>query len=196
MVLSLLSACAVFPCALPTLQYTLSICLLRSEKMKKGGVAREIKGCRRRCLHHPAPTSAGKRGAKGAREREKERERKREREDRRDERHTHDTPRCGTPHTTHRIAAGTRARWYARHTLSSPLAARVIKARALTTLTLYDTARDRGYTPATTRNIRPLPIPLPLTSCYVSNEKIVPHVGRGARRRVGDGTRRGGSLRS
>lgn len=29
--------------------------------MKKGGVAREIKGCRRRCLHHPAPTSAGKR---------------------------------------------------------------------------------------------------------------------------------------
>lgn len=54
-VLSLLPARAVFPCALPTLQYTLSICLLRSEKMKKGGVAREIKGCRRRCLHHPAP---------------------------------------------------------------------------------------------------------------------------------------------
>lgn len=42
--------------------------------MKKGGVAREIKGCRRRCLHHPAPTSAGKRGARAAREGEKERE--------------------------------------------------------------------------------------------------------------------------
>lgn len=138
-VLSLLSACAVFPCALPTLQYTLSICLLRSEKMKKGGVAREIKGCRRRCLHHPAPTNAGKRGAKGANERERERER--EKEDRRDERHTHththDTPRsqCRTtqrtvPHTTHTPhRAGTRARWYARHTLSSPLAARVTKAR-------------------------------------------------------------------
>lgn len=139
-VLSLLSASAVFPCALPTLQYTLSICLLRSEKMKKGGVAREIKGCRRRCLHHPAPTSAGKRDAKGASERERERGSQRR-----------DT------HTAHR--AGTRARWYARHTLSSPLAARVAKARALTTLTLYDTARDRGYTPATTRNIRS-----PLTS--------------------------------
>lgn len=51
----------VFPSALPTLQYTLSICLLRSEKMKKGGVAWEIKGCRRRCLHHPTPTSGGER---------------------------------------------------------------------------------------------------------------------------------------
>lgn len=47
--------------ALPTLQYTLSICLLRSEKMKKGGVVREIKGCRRRYLHHPTPTSGGER---------------------------------------------------------------------------------------------------------------------------------------
>lgn len=87
-VLSLLSARAVFPCALPTLQYTLSICLLRSEKMKKGGVAREIKGCRRRCLHHPAPTSAGKRGAKEACQRDREREKIAET---RDERHIHTT---------------------------------------------------------------------------------------------------------
>lgn len=72
-----LPSSTVFPSALPTLQYTLSICLLRSEKMKKGGVAWEIKGCRRRCLHHPTPTSGGERGAKGARKR------------RPDEAHTH-----------------------------------------------------------------------------------------------------------
>jgi len=45
--------------------------------MKKGGVAREIKGCRRRCLHHPAPTSASKRGAKRVSEWASERKRER-----------------------------------------------------------------------------------------------------------------------
>jgi hypothetical protein len=40
--------------------------------MKKGGVAREIKGCRRRCLHHPEPASGGETGARGDRS-EKER---------------------------------------------------------------------------------------------------------------------------
>lgn len=65
--------------------------------MKKGGVAREIKGCRRRCLHHPAPTSAGKRGAKGERKR-----RKRKRERIAETRDTHNTPRYSR--TTHHIA--------------------------------------------------------------------------------------------
>lgn len=95
--------------------------------MKKGGVAREIKGCRRRCLHHPAPTSASETDAKGAGRSEREKERIRD--------ETHNTP--------HRAVS--RARWYACHTLSSPLAARVAKARALTTLTLYDTARPWIY---------------------------------------------------
>jgi len=54
------------------------------------------------------------------------------------------TQRIVPHHTSYRV--GTGARWYARHTLSSPLAAQVIKVRALTTLTLYDTAHDRGYT--------------------------------------------------
>lgn len=36
-ILSLLLTCAVFPSTLPTLQYTLSICLLRSEKNEKRG---------------------------------------------------------------------------------------------------------------------------------------------------------------
>lgn len=72
--LSPLSSCTVFPSALPTLQYTLSICLLRSEKMKKGGVAREIKGCRRRCLHHPTPTSGGE-GREGSEKEESRRRR-------------------------------------------------------------------------------------------------------------------------
>jgi len=93
-VLSLLSVYVVFPCALPTLQYTLSICLLRSEKMKKGGVARQIKGCRRRCLHHPTPTSAGKRGAKRASERASERKRERIAETR----DIYDTPCAVAPH--------------------------------------------------------------------------------------------------
>lgn len=107
-VLSLLSACAVFPCALPTLQYTLSICLLRSEKMKKGGVAREIKGCRRRCLHHPTPTSAGKRGSSRASERAREREKEKERGSQRRETHTTHHDVALPHHTLHR--AGTRAR--------------------------------------------------------------------------------------
>lgn len=73
--------------------------------MKKGGVVREIKGCRRRCLHHPAPTSAGKRGAKETRARARERERKKEREIEKERiaetRDTHDTPR--RDRTTQRI---------------------------------------------------------------------------------------------
>lgn len=106
----------VFPSALPTLQYTLSICLLRSEKMKKGGVAWEIKGCRRRCLHHPTPTSGGER-----------REGSEKEATRRGAHKQSNTPYTCTyirtlHHTTtmqHR-ASRALAVWYARHTLSSP----------------------------------------------------------------------------
>lgn len=107
--------------------------------MKKGGVAREIKGCRRRCLHHPTPTSGGKR-REGS-----------EKEETRRGTHTHTTqqtvhihPDTIIPHhTTPYIASQARARMVC--TPHAKLAAaRVTKARALTTLTLYDTARDRG----------------------------------------------------
>lgn len=62
------SSLTVFSGLLPTLQYTLSICLLRSEKMKKGGVAREIKGCRRWYLREgwsERGEAAGERGEIG-----------------------------------------------------------------------------------------------------------------------------------
>lgn len=114
-VLSLPLARAVFPSALPTLQYTLSICLLRSEKMKKGGVAREIKGCRRRYLHHPAPTSGDETSARRARGRRKATEKKRASvrmgnregdlsEERTREANTHHTPYHTAHITPHRTA--------------------------------------------------------------------------------------------
>lgn len=105
--------------------------------MKKGGVAREIKGCRRRCLHHPTPTSGGKR-REGS-----------EKEETRRSTHTHShTTQCThvytLTYTTPYIASRARARGMVCTPHAKLAPARVTKARALTTLTLYDTARDRG----------------------------------------------------
>lgn len=82
--------------------------------MKKGGVAWEIKGCRRRCLHHPTPMSAGKR-REGS-----------EKEAIRPGTQQSNTPyTCTCIHTLHHttpynVVHRALAVWYARHTLSSP----------------------------------------------------------------------------
>lgn len=141
----------VFPSALPTLQYTLSICLLRSEKMKKGGVAWEIKGCRRRCLHHPTPTSGG--------ERREGSEKEATRRGAHKQSNTPYTCTCiRTPHhtTPWNIAHRALAVWYARHTLSSPRGASYQGPRANHANALRYSA-ETAAKPATTRNIRPIP---------------------------------------
>lgn len=121
--------------------------------MKKGGVAREIKGCRRRCLHHPAPTCGGKRGAKGVRRRE----------DHRDETQ-HTAPR----HTSHRIA---------RTMVCTPHAKLAARSRRELLSPRANHANALRYSPtvdipATTCNIRSSDVSLPLTSCYTPNERL------------------------
>lgn len=151
--------------------------------MKKGGVAREIKGCRRRCLHHPAPR-VQVREARG--QRAKERKRERENEEIAEIRETHTAHHgAAAPHIASRARARARAMVCTPHAKLAARGAGYQGPRANHANALRYSPRP--WIPATIRNIRPLPIPFASDVFATCRTREIVPARSARRRRVGRG---------